>query len=313
MSLDLVKRREDLVQANINQPMATVNTDLKSEYSQLWGELRKIEQIYLSEIRPYQSPGGKPQPYRIQKNKVERIAISVKDLGVLQPIVVRPIKDIEFKYEVLAGHHRYLAAIENEHSTIPVEIYNVDDSKAYQIVAESNTRTEKVLPSENAEIYNAYMEMRPSSEQQKTALEIATKFDVSVKSIYRYISTLSLNKNLQKAVDTEIIPIKSVEKIVSQLTHNQQMDLWQYIDTYQPKKITAKQIDVLCSKASEYSEFSTDEINEWFHPPKTVNNQKNIYDRIKKDYPKIYRDVSSEDIDNLLINLLEKYMKNKNE
>lgn len=312
MALDLVARRAAAQNAEHSSPAPS--SEFAREYTNLWGELRKIEQIPLSEIRMYQTPEGKSQPYRIQQRKVDRIAVSAKDIGILQAIVVRPISDPEFKYEVLAGHHRYLAAKQNDDNSIPAEIREVDSLTAYKIVSESNTRTEEVLPSENAHIFDAYMSMRTSGDEDRTAKEIAQKFGVSEKTIYRYINILKLTPELQSAVDAGIIPIGHFEKLLSALTLHQQMGLWEYIDMYSPKKLSAKHINILCSYAEEASDFIPDELYDLFHPEvveeelsEEENNSGNIFRKIKNMFPEVYADANQKDLEDLIIKLLSKY------
>ena len=265
MPLDLLARHAAMNSAEQELEESYSDSAMAAEYRSLWGNENEIKRIPLEEIRPYRSPDGRPQPYRIQQDKVQRIAESAKDIGQLQIIAVRPVQDPDFKYEVLSGHHRLLGFKEAGLASALCEIREVDDKTAYKIVAESNTPTGEFLPTEQGTIYKAYMDLRGQSEEEKTAKEIAGKFSVSIRTIYRYIALLDLIPPLQQAVNEQIIPLGLFENILSSLTDVQQQALADYIEIYAPNKLSKKQIRMLCEYTGENRDFSPNEIYELFH------------------------------------------------
>ena len=106
-----------------------INHELAAEYLDQWqGTAQRIVELDINSIKPYRTPEGKEQPYKIRQSKVERLAISIRDLGVLQPVIVRRKEN---EYEILAGHHRYYAARLCGLTTIPCQIKdNIDDFTA---------------------------------------------------------------------------------------------------------------------------------------------------------------------------------------
>lgn len=293
--IDLLSRRDNQIQA---------------EHTALWGSSsRQVEQIQINDITPYTTSDGRPQPYRIQESKVTALLTSIEDIGVLQPLVVRKKGR---KYQILAGHHRYYASVKAGLNSLPCEIKDVDDEAAYKIVAESNTRTEEVYPSENAEIFYEYMSKRKDSED-KTAKEIALKFNVSEKTIYRYIRLLDLIPELQHCVDMKIIPIGHFEKIVSGLTHEQQSILYQYIERFEVKKLNSAQIRDIIEYATFVGEAMTvDGLYEALNkePEETeaeaepvAETEPAIYHRIKSTFRNCAAMTNAE-IDEYILNLL---------
>ena len=73
---------------------------------------------------------NKLQPRKhFDKESLDELANSIKKQGVIQPIVVRPNKTSEGKYEIIAGERRWLASQNAGLHEVPVVILNVDDVK----------------------------------------------------------------------------------------------------------------------------------------------------------------------------------------
>lgn len=315
MSLDLMQRYAERTTANSRHN----NSELAEQYSSLWGSSTEdIVQIELSKIHSYQTPDGKTQPYRIQPKKVELLMVSIQDIGVLQPILVRE-KEPGY-YEVLAGHHRFMAAQRTNRNCIPCIVKkDVDDITAYKIVAESNTPTEKVQPSENAVIFKYYMDNRTSGSEEGTVSEISKKFDVSETTVYRHIHLLSLNERLINAVDNSVIPFGRFEKLLSNLNADQQETLADYLEMYSVRSFNGKHINLLCTYLQKNSELTADEIDEIIHPEKEESKSDSSSDAenntIYKKISDIFPDFSytQTDLDDLIIKLLSEYMNTEND
>ena len=72
-----------------------------------------------------------PRKY-IDKSSLEELTNSIKEQGVIQPIVVRPDKSSEGKYEIVAGERRWLASQNAGLHEVPVVILDIDDSKSLE-------------------------------------------------------------------------------------------------------------------------------------------------------------------------------------
>ena len=74
---------------------------------------------------------NKYQPRKnFNKDRLEELTNSIKEQGVIQPIVVRPHKSEKGKYEIIAGERRWLASQNAGLHEVPVVILNVDDVKS---------------------------------------------------------------------------------------------------------------------------------------------------------------------------------------
>jgi len=102
---------------------------------------------------------NKFQPRRqFAKESLEELTNSIKEQGVIQPIVVRPNKSSEGKYEIIAGERRWLAAQNAGLHEIPVVILNVDDVKSLEFAIVENVQRQDLNPIEEARGYQRLVE-----------------------------------------------------------------------------------------------------------------------------------------------------------
>jgi len=78
---------------------------------------------------------------------------SIKERGVIQPIVVRPDKSSENKYEIIAGERRWLASQNAGLHEVPVVILNVDDVKLLEFAIVENVQRQDLNSIEEAQGY----------------------------------------------------------------------------------------------------------------------------------------------------------------
>ena len=87
------------------------------------------------------------------KENLEDLTNSIKEQGVIQPIVVRPSKQAEGKYEIIAGERRWLASQNAGLHEVPVVILNVDDIKSLEFAIVENVQRQDLNPIEEARGY----------------------------------------------------------------------------------------------------------------------------------------------------------------
>jgi ParB family transcriptional regulator, chromosome partitioning protein len=90
--------------------------------------------------------------------EIEELADSVRDKGVLQPILVRPSSKVPGEYEIVAGERRWRACQVAGLLTIPALIRAMDDSRALEISIVENVQREDLNAMEEARAYRALME-----------------------------------------------------------------------------------------------------------------------------------------------------------
>ena len=87
------------------------------------------------------------------KDNLEELTNSIKEQGVIQPIVVRPDKANTNKYEIIAGERRWLAAQNAGLHEVPVVILNVDDVKSLEFAIVENVQRQDLNPIDEARGY----------------------------------------------------------------------------------------------------------------------------------------------------------------
>ena len=97
---------------------------------------------------------NKFQPRKnFNKDTLEELTKSIKEQGVLQPIVVRPDKSGNGKYEIIAGERRWLASQNAGLHEVPVVILDVDDVKSLEFAIVENVQRQDLNPIEEARGY----------------------------------------------------------------------------------------------------------------------------------------------------------------
>ena len=119
--------------------------------SLLGDESKKIE---TNKISITDLTRNKFQPRKhFDKGNLEELTNSIKEQGVIQPIVVRPDKANTNKYEIIAGERRWLAAQNAGLHEVPVVILNVDDVKSLEFAIVENVQRQDLNPIDEARGY----------------------------------------------------------------------------------------------------------------------------------------------------------------
>ena len=120
--------------------------------SSLIGESRievKANKLPLSDIVP-----NKFQPRKIfEEENLQDLTNSIKERGVIQPIVVRKSNSDNSKYEIIAGERRWLAARKAGLHDIPVVVIDADDLKSLEYAIVENVQRHDLNPLEEAQGY----------------------------------------------------------------------------------------------------------------------------------------------------------------
>jgi len=106
----------------------------------------------ISQLRP-----GKMQP-RTSFEGIETLVESVKEFGLLQPILVRPLRDAAETYEIIAGERRWRAAQRAQLHDVPVVIRSIGDMDALQLGLIENLQRADLTPIDEAQGYRRLME-----------------------------------------------------------------------------------------------------------------------------------------------------------
>ena len=132
--------------------MNTIKKGLGRGLSSLMGETKvnsKTNKLLLSEIVP-----NKFQPRKnFDEESLQDLTNSIKERGVIQPIIVRKSSNDASKYEIIAGERRWLAARKAGLHEISVVITEVDDLKSLEFAIVENVQRHDLNPLEEAQGY----------------------------------------------------------------------------------------------------------------------------------------------------------------
>ena len=105
--------------------------------------------ISISSIIP-----NKYQPRKnFDRNSLEELTASIRERGIIQPIIVRASEDNNDKYELIAGERRWQAAQNAGLHEVPAVIFNVDNLKSLEFAIVENVQRKDLNPIEEAEGY----------------------------------------------------------------------------------------------------------------------------------------------------------------
>ena len=133
-----------------------MNTRLKKGLgrglSSLLGDTSKKIDVNKISIKDLTRNRFQPRKHFDKENLLE-LTNSIKEQGVIQPIVVRPDKSLEGKYEIIAGERRWLASQNAGLHEVPVVILNVDDVKSLEFAIIENVQRQDLNSIEEARGY----------------------------------------------------------------------------------------------------------------------------------------------------------------
>ena len=179
-------------------------------------------------------------PFKVlDDDKMDDLVKSIKQNGVLTPVLVRPDKNNS--YEMISGHRRMHAAIKAGLEIIPAIVRDMDDDDAVVVMVDANIQREELLPSEKAFAYKMKMDAmkrqagRPSKNNStqvgrnfETAELIGKETGESKNTIRRFIRLTELIPELLDYVDKKRLPF-TVAVDISYIDKEIQTWLFEYI------------------------------------------------------------------------------------
>ncbi len=140
---------------------------------------------------------GRFQPRRrFDEAALDQLANSLSQKGMLQPIVVRPIKGRKDAYEILAGERRWRAAQKAKLHNVPVVLRSFSDRDALEIALVENLQRQDLSALEEAEGYS-----RLKDEFGATQEELASALGKSRSHIANALRLLELPSSVRKLLD----------------------------------------------------------------------------------------------------------------
>lgn len=149
---------------------------------------RKVVELPLDDVLP-----NRFQP-RIKFNEepINELASSIKEHGVIQPIVVRAVGD---RYEIIAGERRFKAATLAGLPTIPAIITDLNDKDSAEVALIENVQRQDLTPIEEAISYKKILDMGYLTQD-----DLAQKLGKNQSTIANKLRLLNLDEEVQEAL-----------------------------------------------------------------------------------------------------------------
>lgn len=287
--------------------MRKKNSDIQlTSYEELLGlnttednDSEKILTIPLEELHTF-----KDHPFRVvDDEKMQETVESIEKFGVLVPAIAR--KREAGGYELIAGHRRKRGSELAGKKDMPVIVRNYTDDEAVVIMVDSNIQREDILPSEKAKAYKMkYEAMKHQGKKsgKNTLEEVGEAAGENAKKVQRYIWLARLSDALLEMVDNRKLGFSQGIDI-SFLSEEAQ----QWVEAVLEDDRCAVSM-VQSAKLKEYGK--SGELT--FAMVKLILSEEKPKERkvtIKADKIKQYfgDDYSSEDIEDIIISLLDKW------
>ena len=178
----------------------------------------KVEEIDISKISNFPD-----HPFKVvNDDKMEEMVKSIKEYGVILPVIVRPKED--GTYEMISGHRRKRACELAGIKQIRCIVKDLTDDEATILMVDSNIQREEILPSEKAFAYKMKLEAmkhqgkrvdleedetyRPLGDKLKSADIMGQEIGESARTIQRYIRLTYLIPELLEQVDLKRIAFR---------------------------------------------------------------------------------------------------------
>lgn len=221
-----------------NIQLASYDDLFKTDEERQADAQERIQNLPLDKLEPFPN-----HPFKvIDDDKMLETVESIKERGVLVPILVRPKNDGNF--EIVSGHRRHHASQLAGKTEIPAIVREMDDDTAILLMVDSNLQREELLPSEKAFAYKMKLDAmkRQAGRPKENVRQIGTNLigqrsdsimaqevNESARTIQRYIRLTNLVPDLLDRVDNKTMAFNAAVE-VSYLTQPEQLMLCDAIE-----------------------------------------------------------------------------------
>lgn len=197
------------------------------------GSNEELQELAVGDVRP-----NPRQPRTgFDGAKMEELAASVREHGVVQPILVRPFGD---HFELVAGERRWRAAQMVGLSTVPAIVRSMSDQQSLEIALVENLQREDLNPIEEAKAYRSMAELVGLTQD-----EIARRIGVSRPAVTNALRLLSLSEAVQMMVEQGELSAGHARTLVGLEVADQQRLASEYVR----RGLNVRQAEQLLKKA----------------------------------------------------------------
>ena len=203
----------------------------------------EVVQLHLDDIIP-----NRFQPREVfDERALKELAVSIREHGVIQPIIVR---NVNGKYEIIAGERRYKASALAGMTKIPAIIRNLDDKESSKVALLENLQRKNLNPIEEARTYQKILEI-----DEMTQEELAKTMGKSQSAVANKIRLLSLPEDIQDALLKEKISERHARALLTVPDVSEQRRLMEKVEsTKMSVRALEEEIKNLYPKENEANE-----------------------------------------------------------
>ena len=270
----------------------------------------KLMNIKLEKLHPFED-----HPYKVlDDDSMTELVESIKEYGLLNRIITRPLEDKQDEYEIISGHRRVHAAELLEIKEIPAVVHFIDRDQATILMVDSNCQRENLTLMEKARSYRMKADALshrgktlgqnvPKSDDNRTTAKIGAESGDNYKTVQRLIRLTHLVPELQEFVDSGKMKMLPAYEL-SFLNEEAQRDVIDRIDETEsfPSHAQARRMRA----AFEEGKLDYDTVTEIMAEvkPNQVEKLKIPMDDIRKYVPK---DFTPQQISELAISLFKQH------
>ena len=270
----------------------------------------KLMNIKLEKLHPFED-----HPYKVlDDDSMTELVESIKEYGLLNRIIARPLEDKQDEYEIISGHRRVHAAELLEIKEIPAVVHFTDRDQATILMVDSNCQRENLTLMEKARSYRMKADALshrgktlgqnvPKSDDNRTTAKIGAESGDNYKTVQRLIRLTHLVPELQEFVDSGKMKMLPAYEL-SFLNEEAQRDVIDRIDETEsfPSHAQARRMRA----AFEEGKLDYDTVTEIMAEvkPNQVEKLKIPMDDIRKYVPK---DFTPQQISELAISLFKQH------
>ena len=204
-----------------------------------------MEEFKIVQIKDIQKNPYQPRK-EFSEEKIQELAQSIKENGLIQPIIVR--KSPVLGYEILAGERRYRASIVAGLSEVPVIVKQLSDQDMMLHSIIENLQRENLNPIEEAKAYQSLID------KGFTHTEIAEKMGKSRPYITNLVRLLGLPKHILTEVESGKLS-QAHARLLIQLSSDKQDKLLNRIQT---ENLSVRQVEQILQKTKKSSKKEKD-------------------------------------------------------
>lgn len=181
-----------------------------------------------------------PNPYQPRRDfnpvDIASLADSIRQHGMLQPILVRPHHD---RFQLIAGERRLRASIEAQLHEVPARVLELDDQRVHELAMVENLQREDLNALEKANAFRSYLDHYGGTQE-----ELASRLGVDRSTVANFLRLLDLPEEVKDAVRDKKITQGHARALLGLTNEEERVDAYRRVMT---EGLTVRQTEALVS------------------------------------------------------------------